>query len=103
VGKKLLRLHLERSNSWIAEDLGTTKEIVDTVRGKLESGGEIRPLDILKGKDGKEYPRSSYISDDIKQEEVEREEAVEIGLRILLRKDWLTPGVRGCGGEILLE
>lgn len=56
--ERFLMLHPERSNSWIAEDLGTTTHTVINIRTELEQGCNLQPLDMLIGRDGKEYPRT---------------------------------------------
>jgi len=55
---EFLKLHPERANAWIADDLGVNHETVEAIRDKLEAGCEIRTLAELLGKDGKTYPRS---------------------------------------------
>lgn len=52
-----LRLHLERSNAWIARDLGVSDGTVETVRRELEATSQISRLDKLVGEDGRERPR----------------------------------------------
>lgn len=47
-----------RSNKSIAHKTGTTKETVKTQRAKMETGGEIRPLGKVTGRDGKQYTRT---------------------------------------------
>ena len=56
--KLKLRRHTERSNRWIAEDCGISKNTVDAIRDDMESGGQIDHLDKLQGRDGKWYPRA---------------------------------------------
>lgn len=46
-----------QSNKSIAQKTGTTKETVKSTRKKMESGGEIRPVNVVKGKDGKIYKK----------------------------------------------
>jgi hypothetical protein len=54
---RMLKRHPERSDRWIAEDMGVNHETVGKYRIELESRGEIRHVDKLIGKDGKKYPR----------------------------------------------
>jgi len=70
-----LILHTERSNSWIAEECGLSDHTVEDIRVKLESGSRIARLNKLKGRDGKEYPRTI---EQPKREESELEEPEEI-------------------------
>jgi len=56
---QMLRAHPERSDRWIASDTGVNHETIRKYRIELESGGEIRHLNILIGKDGKKYPRGT--------------------------------------------
>ena len=53
----MLRLHSERADNWIAEDVGCKSETVSTRREELESTFQIGKLDELIGKDGKPRPR----------------------------------------------
>ncbi len=53
----MLKLHTERSDSWIADDMGVSKNTVAKYREELESGCQIDRLNKLIGRDGKEYPR----------------------------------------------
>lgn len=55
--ERMLTLHPERSDRWIAEDMGVDHKSVRTYREELESVGEIPQLNNFVGKDGKEYPR----------------------------------------------
>jgi len=52
------KLHPERSNSWLAGDLGCSKSSVNDAREQLEQGCQIDTLEVLIGKDGKQYPRT---------------------------------------------
>ncbi len=52
-----LKADPEQSNKSIAKKTGSTKETVKSQREKLESRGEIRPLEIVKGQDGKQYKK----------------------------------------------
>ncbi len=51
----LLKVNPSKSNKSLAKETGTTKETVKAARGRLEAGGEIRPLNKVKGTDGKTY------------------------------------------------
>lgn len=55
--ERMLKLHPERSNSWIAEDMGVSKNTVGKYREELETGCQIDRLNKFIGRDGKEYPR----------------------------------------------
>ena len=46
----------ERSNRWIAKQLGVHHATVGAVRGELQSVGQVAELDRRTGKDGKLYP-----------------------------------------------
>jgi hypothetical protein len=46
----------ERSNRWIAKQLGVTHPTVASVRKELESGGKLFHLNEVLGEDGKRYP-----------------------------------------------
>ena len=48
----------ERSNRWIAKQLGVHHATVGAVRGEMQSGGQIIHLDRRVGQDGKSYPTS---------------------------------------------
>lgn len=50
--------YAERSNNWIASDLGVSKNTVEEKRRELESTCQIDKLDKLQGRDGKERPRT---------------------------------------------
>ena len=52
-----LKLHPERSNRWIAEDLAVSQNTVASRREELESTVQIEQLDRLVGRDGKWRPR----------------------------------------------
>lgn len=52
-----IKLFSERSDNWIAEDLGVHNETVTSKREELEESGQVTETVTLKGKDGKEYPR----------------------------------------------
>ncbi len=77
---EFLKLHPERANRWVAKDLGTTKETVDSIRVELETGGEIRLLNSLTGKDGKQYPRviDKPKTDEEKEEDVIKTDTEEL-------------------------
>ena len=53
-----LKLHPERSNQWIVQDLGVSVNTVIKVREELEAGFQFETLETLIGRDGKEYPRT---------------------------------------------
>ena len=55
--KYFLKKDPEQSNKSIARKTGTTKETVKTQREKLTTGGEIRPVKMVKGQDGKLYKK----------------------------------------------
>jgi ParB-like chromosome segregation protein Spo0J len=55
--ERMLKLHPERSDRWIAEDMGVDHKSVRIYREELESTGEIPQLNKLTGKDRKERPR----------------------------------------------
>jgi DNA modification methylase len=57
--ERMLSLHPERSDNWLAQDLGVSDHTVRSVREELESTSQIAKLDRLLGKDGKERPRSA--------------------------------------------
>jgi hypothetical protein len=46
----------ERSNRWVAKQLGVHHATVGSVRGELQSGGQIIHLNQRVGQDGKSYP-----------------------------------------------
>jgi len=60
--RDLIRYFLKQdpaqSNKAIAHKTGTTKETVKAQRAKLETGGEIRPLGKVTGRDGKQYTKT---------------------------------------------
>ena len=55
--KRMLILHPERANNWIAEELGVSDMTVKKYREELESASQIGKVDEFLGKDGKVYPR----------------------------------------------
>jgi DNA modification methylase len=55
IGDQLLETP-ERSNRWIAKQLGVHHATVGSVRGQLQAGGQIVQLDRTMGADGKVYP-----------------------------------------------
>jgi len=73
-----LKLHPERADRWIAEDLRVDTKTVHKTRERLESGGEIPHLDKLKGRDGKWYPRTIQRSSQQGQESNAQEPKVEL-------------------------
>lgn len=62
---KLIR-HTERSDNWIGEDCGISKNTVGTIREELEASLSIDNLGKFKGKDGKSYPREQEKKEDKK-------------------------------------
>ena len=61
VVKVFLKMHPERTNRWIAEDVGVSVHNVQKIREQLESSGvQIAHLDKLQGRDGKWYPKKRY-------------------------------------------
>ena len=52
----MLRRFTERSNGWIAEDAGLSTNTVINMRAEMISGLQIEDLDVLIGRDGKQYP-----------------------------------------------
>jgi ParB-like chromosome segregation protein Spo0J len=76
--EEFLKLYPGRSNSWIAGDLGTTHPTVSNIRKELEAGCKINTLEILIGKDGKEYPRTIEQPKQEKEEDkIVKEEVIE--------------------------
>lgn len=74
VVEALLKLHTERSDNWIAEDAGVSKNTVEVVREYMVSGCQIDNLDTLVGKDGKFYPREQ-------KKQPPKEEEIPIAVR----------------------
>lgn len=62
---EFLKLHSERSNNWIAEDLGASDTTIDKIRRELIERSQIKNVNTLLGKDGKEYP---YVIEQPKKE-----------------------------------
>jgi 16S rRNA G966 N2-methylase RsmD len=60
IAEGLLHLHTERSDNWLAEDVGISKNTIASIRERLETACQIDNLDVLVGKDGKQYPREQY-------------------------------------------
>jgi len=56
--ERMLRLHPERANKWIADDMGVSENTVKKYREELESMSQIETLDYFIRKDGKRYPRN---------------------------------------------
>ena len=54
---KTLRFFTERANSWIAEMIGVSMQLVDSRRSILENDKVIRKYDKLDTRDGRSYPR----------------------------------------------
>ena len=57
--ERMLKLHPERSDSWIGEDIGAGNNTVRAVREGLEASLAIAKLATLIGRDGKKYPRNA--------------------------------------------
>lgn len=55
--ERMLKLHPERANAWIAEDMGVSDHTVKKYREEMESGSQIARVKKFIGKDGKTYPR----------------------------------------------
>lgn len=55
--EEYIKLYAERSDNWIAEDLGLHNETVTAKREELEEKGQLTETVSLQGKDGKIYPR----------------------------------------------
>lgn len=53
----MLKLHPERADNWIAEDVGASDHTVRAIREELETASQIAKLDKVWGRDGKVYPR----------------------------------------------
>lgn len=58
-----LRLHHERSDRRLAEELAVGRELVAKIRRQLVEGGQVPALDTRLGADGKTYPASSLPKD----------------------------------------
>lgn len=56
--EEFLKLHPQRSNSWIAKDLGASTTTVSKVREELEASSNLEECTVLYGQDGREYPRT---------------------------------------------
>lgn len=65
----MLKLRTERSDRWIAEDIGISSHTVESARERLELGVQIAHLNELIGKDGKTYPREIQKTIEKKEEE----------------------------------
>lgn len=55
--ERKIKLHPERANNWIAQDMGVSENTVKKYREELEAGSQIANLNYFVGKDGKKYPR----------------------------------------------
>ncbi|MFQ6115748.1 MAG: ParB/RepB/Spo0J family partition protein, partial [bacterium] len=55
--ERMLMLHSERANAWIAEDTGVSKNTVAKYREELESKCQIDRCSTFRTKDGREFPR----------------------------------------------
>ncbi len=53
----MLKLHTERSDSWIADDMGVSKNTVAKYREELESNCQTDSCSTFITKDGRKYPR----------------------------------------------
>jgi len=73
--KYFLKKDPEQSNKSIARKTGTTKETVKTQREKLTTGGEIRPVKIVKGQDGKTYKKQQKPTESSKNTHINALEA----------------------------
>ncbi len=70
----LLKQDPSQSNRTIAKKTGTSKDTVNTLRGKLETGGEISHVKSVKGSDGKEYKKKSVsTTNQIKKNKISKE------------------------------
>lgn len=82
--ERMLTLHPERADSWIAEDTGVTHKTIRVYRVELENNLGIPKLDKFIGKDGKERPREKKQPQKDKQapdeatEQSQEAEAVEV-------------------------
>ena len=54
----MLKRFTERSNNWIAEDVGLSDTTISKMREQLETASQIGKLEVLIGRDGKSYPRN---------------------------------------------
>lgn len=70
--ERMLMLHSERANAWIAEDTGVSKNTVAKYREELESKCQIDRCSTFRTKDGREFPRE--IKQPSKDEQVSDEE-----------------------------
>ncbi len=55
--EEYIKLYSERSDNWIAEDLGVDNETVEKTRTELENKGALAVSANAKTKDGRTYPR----------------------------------------------
>jgi len=55
---KTLKFFPERANSWIAEMIGVSMQLVESRRSALEGEKSIKKYDKLETRDGREYPRA---------------------------------------------
>ena len=74
-----IKLYAERSDNWIAEDLGVSENTVRGQRDELEATSQVEKLGKLQGKDGKERPR--------KQPRKQREVAEQVVSKPGLKQD----------------
>lgn len=73
--ERMLMLHPERANNWIAQDMGVSENTVKRYREELESTSQIAKLNSFIGEDGKERPRE--VPHPKKDEQVSDEQAEE--------------------------
>ena len=74
----LLKQDPSQSNRTIAKKTGTSKDTVNALRGKLETGGEISHVKFVKGSDGKEYKKKSVCApSQIQKNKISKETSIE--------------------------
>jgi len=73
-----LKRYPERSDRWIAEDVGIDHKTAREIREELESVGEIPQLNEFVGKDGKRYPRTRKHSSRSGEKSENQESKVEL-------------------------
>jgi hypothetical protein len=69
---KTLKFFPERANSWIAEMIGVSMQLVESRRSALEGEKSIKKYDKLETRDGREYPRA------VKQKQTEDVDVMDI-------------------------
>jgi len=57
--EKILKFFPNRANSWIAEIVGVSMQLVDSVRENLEEKNVIQIVEKFETRDGREYPRET--------------------------------------------